>query len=200
MKILVILFFLFFVLFSVQSQILKSVDEFDFVIATKKDYESYKNLFEVNKLITDFGTFQKGEDLLIKYPSNNNLRRFSWIAADKYSLINAMAMIMYPSSSSNTKIVVDNLRIFKPLNEKPAVIIVDFRNKNDLNVGVYNKFGNIFNLEKAFNTREVVNPYAKLNRYQAITKLKKAKISLELEMINQEEFDSLNELLIPIIK
>ncbi len=200
MKILVILFFLFFVLFSVQSQILKSVDEFDFVIATKKDYESYKNLFEVNKLITDFGTFQKGEDLLIKYPSNNNLRRFSWIAADKYSLINAMAMIMYPSSSSNTKIVVDNLRIFKPLNEKPAVIIVDFRNKNDLNVGVYNKFGNIFNLEKAFKTREVVNPYAKLNRYQAITKLKKAKISLELEMINQEEFDSLNELLIPIIK
>ena len=57
MKKLVILFFLFFVLFSVQSQILKSVDEFDFVIATKKDYESYKNLFEVNKLITGFGTF-----------------------------------------------------------------------------------------------------------------------------------------------
>ncbi|RZP07130.1 MAG: hypothetical protein EVA39_06465 [Flavobacteriales bacterium] len=200
MKKLVILFFLFFVLFSVQSQILKSVDEFDFVIATKKDYESYKNLFEVNKLITGFGTFQKGEDLLIKYPSNNNLRRFSWIAADKYSLINAMAMIMFPSSSSNTKIVVDNLRIFKPLNGKPATIIVDFRNKNDLNEGVYNKFGNIFNLEKAFKTGEVVNPYAKLNRYQAITKLKKAKISLELEMINQEEFDSLNELLIPIIK
>ena len=170
------------------------------VIATKKDYESYKNLFEVNKLITGFGTFQKGEDLLIKYPSNNNLRRFSWIAADKYSLINAMAMIMFPSSSSNTKIVVDNLRIFKPLNGKPATIIVDFRNKNDLNEGVYNKFGNIFNLEKAFKTGEVVNPYAKLNRYQAITKLKKAKISLELEMINQEEFDSLNELLIPIIK
>ena len=200
MKKLVILFFLFFVLFSVQSQILKSVDEFDFVIATKKDYESYKNLFEVNKLITGFGTFQKGEDLLIKYPSNNNLRRFSWIAADKYSLINAMAMIMFPSSSSNTKIVVDNLRIFKPLNGKPATIIVDFRNKNDLNEGVYNKFGNIFNLEEAFKTGEVVNPYAKLNRYQAITKLKKAKISLELEMINQEEFDSLNELLIPIIK
>lgn len=191
---------MFFVLFSVQSQILKSVDEFDFVIATKKDYESYKNLFEVNKLITGFGTFQKGEDLLIKYPSNNNLRRFSWIAADKYSLINAMAMIMFPSSSSNTKIVVDNLRIFKPLNGKPATIIVDFRNKNDLNEGVYNKFGNIFNLEKAFKTGEVVNPYAKLNRYQAITKLKKAKISLELEMINQEEFDSLNELLILIIK
>ena len=200
MKKLVILFFLFFVLFSVQSQILKSVDEFDFVIATKKDYESYKNLFEVNKLITGFGTFQKGEDLLIKYPSNNNLRRFSWIAADKYSLINAMAMIMFPSSSSNTKIVIDNIRIFKPLNGKSAAIIVDFRNKNDLNEGVYNKFGNIFNLEKAFETGEVVNPYAKLNRYQAITKLKKAKISLELEMINQEEFDSLNELLIPIIK
>ena len=64
---------------------------------------------------------------------------------------------------------------------------------------MYNKFGNIFNLEKAFKTGEVVNPYSKLNRYQTIIKLKKAKISLELEMINQEEFDSLNELLIPII-
>ena len=61
------------------------------------------------------------------------------------------------------------------------------------------KFGNIFNLEKAFKTGEVVNLYSKLNRYQTITKLKKAKISHELEMINQEEFDSLNELLIPII-
>ena len=71
---------------------------------------------------------------------------------------------------------------------------------NDLNEGVYNKFGNIFNLEKAFETGEVVNPYVKINRYQAITRLKKAKTSLELEMINQEEFDSLNELLIPIIK
>jgi len=36
MKKLVISFFLFFVSFTVQSQNLKSVDEFDFVIATKK--------------------------------------------------------------------------------------------------------------------------------------------------------------------
>jgi hypothetical protein len=68
MKKLVISFFLFFVSFTVQSQKLKSVDEFDFVIATKKDYDSYQNLFEVRSLITDFGTFQKGEELLIKYP------------------------------------------------------------------------------------------------------------------------------------
>ena len=112
MKRLVIYFFSFFVSHTVQSQNLKSVDEFDFVIATKKDYDSYQNLFEVRSLITDFGTFQKGEELLIKYPSNNNLRRFSWIAANKYSLINAMAMIMYPSSNSNTIIVIDNLSLY----------------------------------------------------------------------------------------
>lgn len=158
MKKLVISFFLFFVSFTVQSQKLKSVDEFDFVIATKKDYDSYQNLFEVRSLITDFGTFQKGEELLIKYPSNNNLRRFSWIAANKYSLINAMAMIMYPSSNSNTIIVIDNLRIFKPEKGNPASIIIDFRNKSDLNFGEYNKFGNIFNLERALKTGEIVNP------------------------------------------
>jgi hypothetical protein len=195
MKRLVIYFFSFFVSHTVQSQNLKSVDEFDFVIATKKDYDSYQNLFEVRSLITDFGTFQKGEELLIKYPSNNNLRRFSWIAANKYSLINAMAMIMYPSSNSNTIIVIDNLRIFKPEKGKPASIIIDFRNKRDLNFGEYNKFGNIFNLERAFKTGEIISLNKKLNKYQAITKLKETKKFLELDMISREEFDSINELI-----
>jgi hypothetical protein len=165
------------------------------VIATKKDYDSYQNLFEVRSLITDFGTFQKGEELLIKYPSNNNLRRFSWIAANKYSLINAMAMIMYPSSNSNTIIVIDNLRIFKPEKGKPASIIIDFRNKSDLNFGEYNKFGNIFNFERAFKTGEIISLNKKLNKYQAITKLKETKKFLELDMISREEFDSINELI-----
>ena len=56
------------------------------------------NLFEVTRLITDFGTFKKGDELLINRPQDGNLLRFSWIAIGKYSLLNAMAMIMYPLS------------------------------------------------------------------------------------------------------
>jgi hypothetical protein len=102
---------------------------------------------------------------------------------------------MYPSSNSNTIIVIDNLRIFKPEKGKPASIIIDFRNKRDLNFGEYNKFGNIFNLERAFKTGEIISLNKKLNKYQAITKLKETKKFLELDMISREEFDSINELI-----
>ena len=45
-----LLLVLLFVPFIVQSQKIKSVDKFDFVSATKKDFELYDNLFKVNKL------------------------------------------------------------------------------------------------------------------------------------------------------
>ena len=63
MKKKLLVLFLLLVPFMVQSQKIKSVDEFDFVSATKKDFELYDNLFEVTRLITDFGTFKKGDEL-----------------------------------------------------------------------------------------------------------------------------------------
>tara|TARA_B100000886_G_scaffold238848_1_gene167442 strand:+ start:348 stop:950 length:603 start_codon:yes stop_codon:yes gene_type:complete len=175
------------------SQKIRSVDEFDIVSATKKTYAYYENLFEVKKLITSFGTFQKGDKLLINRPQNGNLLRFSWIAIGKYSLLNAMAMIMYPSSNINTQIVIDCLRIYKPLRGKSAAIIVDFKINNDLNPDEINTFGNIFNFERAIDTGEILNQNTTLNKYQAINKLKEATELLKLDRISKEEFDDLKE-------
>lgn len=183
----------------VQSQKINSVDEFDFVSATKKDFELYNNLFEVNRLITDFGTFKKGDELLINRPQDGNLLRFSWIAIGKYSLLNAMAMIMYPSSTANSEIVINNIRIYGPIMERPASIIVDFKNKYDSNSVGFSEFGNIFNFGKAINTGEIVNPSTSLNRYQAIDKLKESRELLQTNMISQEKFNELKEKLTQII-
>ena len=184
----------------VQSQKIKSVDEFDFVCASKKDFELYDNLFEVNRLITDFGTFKKGDELLINRPQDGNLLRFSWIAIGKYSLLNAMAMIMYPNSTANSKIIINNIRIYGPIMERPASIIVDFKNKYDSNSVGFSEFGNIFNFGKAIKSREILNPSTTLNRYQAIDKLKESRELLQTNMISQEKFNELKEKLTPIIE
>ena len=194
-----LILFLLLVPFMVQSQKIKSVDEFDFVSATKKDFELYDNLFEVTRLITDFGTFKKGDELLINRPQDGNLLRFSWIAIGKYSLLNAMAMIMYPSSTANSQIVINNIRIYGPIMERPASIIVDFKNKYDSNSVGFSEFGNIFNFGKAINTGEIVNPSTSLNRYQAIDKLKESRELLQTNMISQEKFNELKEKLTPLI-
>lgn len=183
----------------VQSQKIKSVDEFDFVSATKKDFELYDNLFEVNRLITDFGTFKKGDELLINRPQDGNLLRFSWIAIGKYSLLNAMAMIMYPSSNANTQIVIDCLRIYKPFRGKSAAIIVDFKINDHFNQDGIDTFGNIFNFERAIDTGEILNQNTTLNKYQAISKLKEATELLKLDRISKEEFGDLKEKLSIII-
>ena len=57
---------------------------------------------------------------------------------------------------------------YGPIMERPASIIVDFKNKYDSNSVGFSEFGNIFNFGKAINTGEIVNPSTSLNRYQAI--------------------------------
>lgn len=183
-----------------EAQKKSSVDEFDFEVATKKDYKSYKNGFEVKTLKTDFGTFNLGDKLTINKPSEDNLQEFSFIAIGKYSIMNAMTMVRLIRANSNTPVIIDNIRVYKPAMGQPASIVLDVVNEDGSNLGGIYKRGNIFNLERAISTGEIINPNAPLNREQAIAKLKEAKDLLELDMMSQEEFDKLKEELTPIIK
>jgi len=81
-------------------------------------------------------------------------------------------MIMYPCLNANTQIVIDHLRIYKPLRGKSAVIIVDFKINDDFSPGEINTFGNIFNFERGVDTGEILNQNTTQNKYQAISKLK----------------------------
>ena len=166
---LIFIVFIFLVSFSVRSQNSHSLKEFNLLSATKEDYKSLKNFSQVDKLTSSFGVFQIGDELLIGRPHNHNLLRFSFIAIGEYSLLNAMAMIMLPSLNAKTKIVIENLRIYKPNKKQDAIVIVDFKNIENSNASSLSNFddnninpsemiGNIFNLEKAILTGEILNP------------------------------------------
>jgi hypothetical protein len=195
------------------SQRLKKVDEFNFSTATKKEYKGYKNGFDVNKIITDFGVFELGNELIINQPSNpvnvnrniyngvkvsNSTIDFTYVGLGKYSAMGAMAMVKMSINDANTPITIERIRVYKPALGMPATIVVDFKRKDGKNMGL-NKFGNIFNLERAVNLGEIFNPNAPLTREEAIAKLKEAKDLVELEMMSKEDFEALKTELTPII-
>ena len=57
----------------------------------------------------------------------------------------------------------------------------------------------IFDLEKAIELKEVMNPNAAMTRDEAIAKLKEAKDLLDLGMMSQADYDAMKENLTPII-
>lgn len=177
-----------------------SLDEFDFSSATKGDYKSYKNGFEVKTLKTGFGTFNLGDEIVIGQPSDMNLNEFVSIGLGKFSIMNAMAMVKMPRGQANTPVLIDKIRVYKPAMGQPASIVVDIVREDGANLGGIHKRACIINFERAIALNEIINPNAPLNREQAIAKLKEAKDLLELDMMSQEEFDALREELTPIIK
>ena len=183
-----------------EAQKKSSVDEFDFEVATKKDYKSYKNGFEVKTLKTGFGTFNLGDEVVIGQPSDVNLDAFGFIGLGKFSIMNAMAMAKMPKNNANTPVVVDKIRVYKPAMGQSATIVVDIISTDGSNLGGLYKRACIINFERAIALNEIINPNAPLNREQAIAKLKEAKDLLELDMMSQEEFDALRVELTPIIK
>ena len=183
-----------------EAQKKSSVDEFDFEVATKNDYKSYKNGFEVKKLKTGFGTFNLGDEVNMGQPSDVNLNEFSFIGLGKFSIMNMMAMAKMPRNFGNSTVVIDKIRVYKPAMGQPASIVVDIISTDGSNLGGIYKRACILNFERAIALNEIINPNAPLNREQAIAKLKEAKDLLELDMMSQEEFDKLKEELTPIIK
>ena len=200
MKKLTILIAILFITVPVMAQKKNSVDEFNFSAATKSTYKSYKNGFEVANLKTDFGSFKKGDALTINQPSDPNLNSFASIGLGKYSVMNAMSMVMMARGQAKTSVIIDKIRVYKPAMGQPGVIVVDIIKEDGSNLGGMYKRACILNLERAVSLNEIINPNAPLNREQAIAKLKEAKELLEIDMMSQEEFDVLKEELSPIIR
>ena len=200
--------------FSLKSQRIKSVEEFDLPSIIKKEWKKYKSNFDVQTLKTDYGIFKVGNQLLINQPSDpaninngvyngvkqfNNTSDFSFVFLDRFSMLGTMARVAFNKQDVNTQIIIERIRVYKPVMGQNVNIIVDFTREDGANFG-FGKFGHTVNLERAISLGEILNPNAPLNRQQAIAKLKEAKDLLELEMMNQEEFDDLRKELTPIIK
>ena len=108
--------------FSLKSQRIKSVEEFDLPSIIKKEWKKYKSNFDVQTLKTDYGIFKVGNQLLINQPSDpaninngvyngvkqfNNTSDFSFVFLDRFSMLGTMAMGYY--RRINTQMMRDTL-------------------------------------------------------------------------------------------
>lgn len=66
-------------------------------------------------------------------------------------------------------------------------------------LGMAMKNRTIFNIEKALEMKEVINPNAAMSREEAIAKLKEAKDLLDLGLMTQDDYNDLKLKLTPII-
>lgn len=202
-------------LFQVNAQ--KKLKETDTInlntVTVEQLKKKFKNGFETKVLILDDGSvIQKGSDLIVGVPSNNmnvnsNIYNgqkvaatsidFTYLMVGRYSTMAALSAVYFGNTFSDTEIVVEKIKVFR--SGKSVNAFVDFTKKDGTNTSI-GKYGSILGLTTALNKGEVINPNRPMNRKEAIAKLKEAKDLLELEMMSQEEFDTLKAELSPIIK
>jgi len=175
--------------------------------------KKFKNGFDVEVLILEDGSIiKKGSELIVGVPSNNmNVNNnvyngvkaaptsidFTYLMVNKYSTMNMLAPIYFGNTFSGTEIIVERIRIYRT--GKKVGAIVDFTKKDGTNTAL-GKFGSCLSLSEAIQKGEIINPNAQMTRAEAIAKLKEAKDLLELEMMSQDEYDTLKAELAPIIK
>ena len=212
-KILLLLFVT--ALFQVNAQ--KKLKETDTInlntVTVEQIKKKFKNGFETQVLILEDGTvIQKGSDLIVGVPSNKmNVNTnvyngqkaapttidFTYLMIGRYSTMAVLSAVYFGSNFSDTEIVVEKIKIYRT--GKTIGAIVDFTKKDGTNTAM-GKYGSILGLTTALNKGEIINPNRPMNRQEAIAKLKEAKDLLELEMMSQDEYDTLKAELAPIIK
>ena len=202
-------------LFQVNAQ--KKLKETDTInlntVTVEQLKKKFKNGFETQVLILEDGTVvQKGSDLIVGVPSNKmNVNTnvyngqkagpttidFTYLMIGRYSTMAVLSAVYFGSNFSDTEIVVEKIKIYRT--GKTIGAIVDFTKKDGTNTAM-GKYGSILGLTTALNKGEIINPNRPMNRQEAIAKLKEAKDLLELEMMSQDEYDTLKAELAPIIK
>ena len=121
-----------------------------------------------------------------------------------------------PHSYNGQKVIIESIyvmhekyNVYNPLynrKEMPLYILVYAKRPKVQNVNIKNistalshKRITIVDIEKAFSLGEVINPVKKLNREEAIKKLKEAKDLFELDLMSKSEYEKLRLELTPII-
>lgn len=121
-----------------------------------------------------------------------------------------------PHSYNGQKVIVESIYVmhkkyngYNPLynrKEMPLYVLVYAKRPKVQNVNIKNistalshKRITVRDIEKAFSLGEVINPVKKLNREEAIKKLKEAKDLYELDLMSKSEYEKLRLELTPII-
>tara|TARA_Y100000589_G_C27175557_1_gene638599 strand:+ start:959 stop:1654 length:696 start_codon:yes stop_codon:yes gene_type:complete len=121
-----------------------------------------------------------------------------------------------PHSYNGQKVIIESIYVlhekyngYNPLynrKEMPLYVLVYAKRPKVQNVNIKNistalshKRITVIDIEKAFDLGEVINPVKKLNREEAIKKLKEAKDLYELDLMSKSEYEKLRLELTPII-
>ena len=121
-----------------------------------------------------------------------------------------------PHSYDGQKVIIESIYVmhekyngYNPLynrKEMPLYVLVYAKRPKVQNVNIKNistalshKRITIVDIEKAFSLGEVINPVQKINREEAIKKLKEAKDLYELDLMSKSEYEKLRLELTPII-
>jgi len=108
---------------------------------------------------------------------------------------------MVPENFEGRRAKIGEIRTYHKGNKKkPLYVVIELVEPNGNSFVALTKRLSVSDAEFALKYGEIIPMNAKMSRDDAIKKLKEAKDLLELDMMNQEEYDELKNKLAPIIK
>jgi len=116
------------------------------------------------------------------------------------SAMNGQAPTMAGIGLKNTKVLVNEMKAYHDGSKnKPLYVVMVLGEINGRAFGI-NKYISLLNTELAIESGEILLKNRKMNREEAILKLKEAKELMEIDLMTKDEFEKLKKELAPIIK
>jgi len=125
--------------------------------------------------------------------NTTRVNNFSYIMLGRMASALLAGIVYVPETWKGREAEIENIKLYKSKKEsKPSVASIIFKNPG-MDVTV-------LDLSFALQYGELINLKASMTSDQALSELKKAKDKLDLGLITQKDFDSLKNILAPIIK
>jgi hypothetical protein len=113
--------------------------------------------------------------------------------------MNGDAQVMASNSLKNTTAIVTEIKAYhRGSKKKPLYLIMVLGEMNGKAFGI-NKYLSVMDAELAIESGEILLKNRKMTREEAILELKEAKELMEIDMMNEDEFEKLKKKLRPII-
>ena len=174
-------------------------------------YKAVKNNTTVGEYVaSDGNSFKVGDELTLGPPFINRTfeNEYRYIQMGKFG--GAMGALMtlgdtdlpmVPDSFEGRKAVIGEIRTYHRGNKKkPLYVVLELVEPNGNSFVALTKRISVQDVEFALRYGEIAPKNVKMTRGDAIEKLKEAKELFELEMMTEEEYNTLRDQLTPIIR
>jgi hypothetical protein len=150
-------------------------------------------------IMKDGSEIRKGSKLVFGKPLNG-AEKFTRLYLGEYSI--GKSLLMAPELLGKIfiaeEVIVTEIKVSHTKLTKTSPLIIYLYVQNPA-AAIGGRNRTVFDLDKAIETGEVINPNAAMTREQAIAKLKEAKDLLDLGLMNEADYAVLKEQLTPII-